>query len=135
MKRLFFISGLTLVALTGCQTVAYVQFTVPQTHQAQLISLLRSIGLRHGMADKTSESKAAGTLVFLSQGDLSYTQLGARPYKDTVLVDFVFRSAGIGGQLYKQLEPEVTEALQQLYPGQVRIEHDYHKIARVHPKT
>jgi hypothetical protein len=29
----------------------------------------------------------------------------------------------------------VTEALQQLYPGQVRVEHDYQKIIRVHPNT
>jgi hypothetical protein len=135
MKRLLLVSCLALVTLTGCQTAAYVQFTVPQTHQAQLISLLRAIGLRHGMADKTSESKAAGTLVFLSQGDLSYTQLGARRYKDTILVDLLFRSAGIGGQLYKQLEPEVTATLQRLYPGEVRIEHDYQKIVRVNPHT
>jgi hypothetical protein len=134
MRRLFLVGAVSLI-LTGCQTAAYVQFTVPQTHQRELIALLRSIGLQHGMADKTSESKAAGTLVFLSQGDLSYTQLGARRYKDTVLVDLLFRSAGIGGQLFKQLEPEVTSALQHLYPGEVRIEHDYQKIIRVHPNT
>jgi len=134
MRRLFVICAVSLI-LTGCQTAAYLQFTLPQTHQRELVALLHSIGLRHGMADKTSESKAAGTLAFLSQGDLSYTQLGARRYKDTVLVDLLFRSAGIGGQLYKQLEPEVTAALQQLYPGEVRIEHDYHKIIRVHPNT
>jgi hypothetical protein len=69
----------------------------------------------------------------MSEGDLSYTELGARRYKNTVLVDLFFRSAGIGGQLYKQLEPEVTEALQELYGGQVRIEHDYQKIIRVYP--
>ncbi|HXI41992.1 MAG TPA: hypothetical protein VNH83_18555 [Bryobacteraceae bacterium] len=133
MRRFSLLVAVSLVALSGCQSTAYVQFTVPQTHEARLISLLRSIGLRHGMADKTPESRASGTLVLMSEGDLSYTQLGARRYKSMVLVDLLFRSAGIGGQLYKQLEPEVTEALQQLYPGQVRIERDYQKVIRVHP--
>jgi hypothetical protein len=87
------------------------------------------------MADKTSESKAPGTLVLMSEGDRSYTQLGARRHNGIVLIDLLFRSAGIGGQVYKRLEPEVTEALQQLYPGQVRVEHDYQKIIRVHPNT
>ena len=135
MKRLFLVCGLALVTLTSCQTAAYVQFSVPQAHQAQLVSLLRAIGMRHGMADKTGDSKASGTLVLLSEGDLSFTQLGARRYKDMVLVDLLFRSAGVGGHLFKQLEPEVTQALQQLYPGRVRIEHDYGKIIRVHPNT
>jgi len=71
----------------------------------------------------------------MSEGDLSFTQLGARRHGDAVLVDLLFRSAGIGGQLYKKLEPEVTQALQRLYPGQVRIEHDYSKIVRFNPNS
>jgi hypothetical protein len=133
MRRFSLVGLLASIALTGCQTMGYVQFTVPQERQTQLITLLRAIGMRHRMADKTRDSKAPGTLVLMSEGDLSYTQLGARRYKNTVLVDLFFRSAGIGGQLYKQLEPEVTEALQELYGGQVRIEHDYQKIIRVYP--
>jgi len=135
MRRFSLLALVSLIAVSGCQTLGYVQFRVPQAHQTRLISLLRSIGMRHGMADKTRDSKASGTVVLMSEGDLSFTQLGARRYKDLILVDLLFRSAGIGGQLYKQLEPEVTQALQQLYPGHVRIEHDYGKIIRVHPNT
>jgi hypothetical protein len=70
----------------------------------------------------------------MSEGDLSFTQLGARRHKGEILVDLFYRSAGIGGQLYKQLEPEVTQALQQLYPGRVTIERDYRKIVPVRPR-
>jgi hypothetical protein len=55
-------------------------------------SLLRSIGMRHGMENKTSDSKESGTLVLISEGELSYTQFGARRYKDTIPVDLLFKS-------------------------------------------
>ncbi len=123
-----------ITALGGCQTAEHIQFTVPQQRITQLIAALRSIGLRRNMADKTRESEVADTFAVVSEGDLSFTQLGARRHKGEVLVDLFFRSAGIGGQLYKQLEPEVTQALQQLYPGRVTIERDYRKIVPIHPK-
>jgi hypothetical protein len=119
--------------LSACQTAEHVQFNVPEERIAQLISALRSIGLRHNMVDKTRESEVPGTLVLMSQGDLSFTQLGARRYKGHVLVDLFYRSAGVGGQLYHQLEPEVTQALQDLYAGRITIERDYHRIVPVRP--
>ena len=121
------------MGLSACQTAEHVQFNVPQERIAQLISALRSIGLRHNMVEKTRESKVPGTLVLMSQGDLSFTQLGARRYRGHVLVDLFYRSAGVGGQLYHQLEPEVTQALQDLYAGRVTIERDYRRIVPVRP--
>ena len=125
----------TLLAFTGCQSGEYVQFVLPHSHEAQLRSVLRSIGLRHRMAEKTGASNAPGTIVFLSEGDLSHTHLGARRHGDVIVVDLLFRSAGVGGKLFRELEPEVTQALQKLYPGAVRIERDYRKLIAVHPNT
>ena len=121
------------MGLSACQTAEHVQFNVPQERIAQLISALRSIGLRHNTVEKTRESEVPGTLVLMSQGDLSFTQLGARRYRGHVLVDLFYRSAGVGGQLYHQLEPEVTQALQDLYAGRVTIERDYRRIVPVRP--
>jgi hypothetical protein len=119
------------MGLSACQTAEHVQFNVPQERIAQLISALRSIGLQHNMVEKTRESEVPGTLVLMSQGDLSFTQLGARRYKGHVLVDLFYRSAGVGGQLYHQLEPEVTQALQDLYAGRITIERDHRRIVPV----
>jgi hypothetical protein len=121
------------MGLSACQTAEHVQFNVPHERIAQLISALRSIGLRHNMVEKTRESEVPGTLVLMSQGDLSFTQLGARRYKGHVLVDLFYRSAGVGGQLYHQLEPEVTQALQDLYAGRITIERDHLRIVPVRP--
>lgn len=130
-RMLLFVS---IMAVTGCQTAEHIQFVVPQQRISELIVALRSIGLRHNMADKTRESEVADTLVVMSEGDLSFTQLGARRHKSEVLVDLYFRSAGIGGELYKKLAPEVTQALQQLYPGRVTIERDSRRIVPVRPR-
>jgi hypothetical protein len=121
------------MGLSACQTAEHVQFNVPQERVAQLISVLRRIGLQHNMVEKTRESEVPGTLVLMSQGDLSFTQLGARQYKGHVLVDLFYRSAGVGGQLYHQLEPEVTQALQDLYAGRITIERDHRRIVPVRP--
>ena len=121
------------MSLSACQTAEHVQFTVSQERIAQVVSALRSIGLRHNMVERTRESEVPGTLVLMSQGDLSFTQLGARRYKGHVLVDLFYRSAGVGGQLYHQLEPEVTHALEDLYLGRVMIERDRRKIVPVRP--
>ena len=121
------------MGLSACQTAEHIQFNVPQERIAQLITALRSIGLRHNMVEKTRESEVPGTLVLMSQGDLSFTQLGARRYKGHVLVDLFYRSAGIGGQLYHELEPEVTQALQNLYAGRITIERDHRRIVPVRP--
>ena len=123
------------LALNGCQTAEHTQFTVPQQHIAELMSVLRSLGSRHNMVEKTRESQVPGTIVVMSQGDLSFTQLAARRYKGDILVDLFYRSAGVGGQLYRQLEPEVTQALEQLYSGRVTVEHDFRKIVPVYPHT
>jgi len=121
------------LTLNACQTAEHVQFSVPTERIAQLISTVRSIGLRHDMVERTRESEVPGTLVFMSQGDLSFTQLGARRYKGRVLVDLFYRSAGVGGQLYHQLEPEVTHSLEDLYSGRVMIERDRSRIVPVRP--
>ena len=120
--------------LAGCQSWDYAQFVVPRSKADELRTALRRVAARHGMADRTSESTIPGTLVFFAEGDLSFTHLGARTHKDVILVDLIFRSAGLGGQLFKKLLPEVEQELQRLYSGSVRIERDREKMIAV-PNT
>ncbi len=110
--------------LSGCQTWKHVQFIVPASGEAAIASALRSVATRHGMSDRTRTSKLPGTIVYFSAGDRNFTDLGARRHGDTLVVDLLFRSAGVGGDLFRLLEPEVQQALERLYPGAVRVIRD-----------
>lgn len=122
--------GLILCAL-GCQTVNHIQFIVPADRERDLIGALRVIAGGHQMSDKTLESHAPRTLVYFLKGDLSYTYLGARRHNDEVIVDLAFRSAGVGGDDFKKLQPEIEQALRKLYGDSVRVIRDRAKMILV----
>jgi hypothetical protein len=127
------IALVSVTLLSGCQTWKHVQFVVPASGEAALTSTLRAIAVRHGMSDRTRTSKARGTIVYFSAGDRNFTDLGARGHNDTLVVDLLFRSAGVGGDLFRQLEPEVQQALERLYPGAVRVVRDPKKLIAIPP--
>jgi hypothetical protein len=121
--------------LSGCQTWEHIQFVVPASGQVAFASALRSVASRHGMTDRTRSSKARGTIAYFSAGDRNFTDLGARRHDGTFIVDLLFRSAGVGGDLFRQLEPEVQQALERLYPGAVRVVRDPKKLVPIPPQT
>jgi hypothetical protein len=126
-----FITLVSVMLLSGCQTWKHVQFVVPASGEASLASALRSVALRRGMRDRTRASKTRGTIVYFSAGDRNFTDLGARKHNDTLIVDLLFRSAGVGGDLFRLLEPEVQQALERLYPGAVRMVRDPKKMVAI----
>lgn len=97
---------LAFTAFAGCQSFDHVQFVVPHIHEDHLISSLHAI----------------------AKGDLSYTHLGARLYEEMIVVDLIFRSAGLGGKLFHQLEPEIEQALRDIYGSQVSVIRDRTKL-------
>jgi hypothetical protein len=119
---------LALAMLAGCQSFDYVQFVVPHIHEDKLLLSLHAIAKKHAMEDKTGESKVSQTLVLFNVGDLSYTHLGARLHEDLIVVDLIFRSAGLGGELFHQLEPEIEQALREIYGNQVSVVRDRTKL-------
>ena len=126
-----FICLVCVIFLSGCQTWEHIQFVVPASGQTALASAVRSVALRHGMTDRTQSSKAHGTIVYFSAGDRNFTDLGARQHNDTFIVDLLFRSAGVGGDLFRQLEPEMQQTLERLYPGAVRVVRDPKKMVAI----
>ena len=80
------------------------------------------------MHDKTGQSKVPQTLALYQEGDLSYTNIAARLSGDMIVVDLMFRSAGFGGKLFHELEPEIEQAMREIYGNRLSVLRDKTKL-------
>jgi hypothetical protein len=83
------------------------------------------------MSDRIAESLVPETLAYFVEGDLSYTALGARIHEGVVVIDLVFRSAGIGGDRFREIKPRVVEELRAIYGADLAIEEDHGRMVPI----
>ncbi len=96
-------------SIAACQTFNQAQFTAPADHLERMTERVRMIAISHGMADCLSTSVVNGVTTCYKTGDASFTFVGVRRAESLAVVDLSFRSAGVGGELFKKLESELTE--------------------------
>ena len=118
--------------LAACQTFSSMQFVIPAERRDAVVAEVARVGQAHGMRDCMAGSDVVGAIGCFLSGDASFTFLGVRQVGDRMVVDVDFRSAGIGGDLYKVITGELRTGLRracgaaavQESPGQqIPIEH------------
>ena len=97
--------------LAACQTMNSMQFAIPAERRDVVVAEVARVGQAHGMRDCMGGSDVVGATGCFLSGDTSFTFLGVRQVGDRMVVDVGFRSAGIGGDLYKVITEELRAGL------------------------
>ena len=87
------------------------QFAIPAERRDVVVAEVARVGQAHGMRDCMGGSDVVGATGCFLSGDTSFTFLGVRQVGDRMVVDVGFRSAGIGGDLYKVITEELRTGL------------------------
>lgn len=130
--RTMFIAVLCL-SLSACQTFGHIQFLLPDAQRSRLVEALGQLASSAGLADRREQSLIPDTIVYFAEGEQSFTEIGARMHEGKVVVDLLFRSAGVGGDLYRQLKPKLTDELRMIYGNDLVIVEDPVRMVPLSP--
>jgi hypothetical protein len=119
--------------LSACQSIGHIQFLLPDMHRSELVEALGRLASSAGLADRREQSLAPATIAYFVEGERSFTAIGARMHEGKVVVDLLFRSTGVGGDLYRQLKPKLTDELRKIYGEDFVIVEDPAKMAQQSP--
>ena len=131
--RLFLLSVLLVMFVTGCDSLHYTQYVVSNaspTDRAAIKKTVVSSAAAAGLVDKTETSKVPDTIAFYLEPVPHFpVSLGARMVQDSAFVDLSCFHPGVAKpQAFRSAESNLTATLTREFGAQLTMPDHSHRV-------